>query len=156
MTTTVLVARVLFAICFSGSVCYCVVSIKRISERDACIVNLRTIVAAKGGYGLEFGNVNQEVDPTNLNLYIRGGWTSIICPSGGKYNMGLVTQDKEDPGNWFQSPRCSVHGSAKNLFHETFPRDVYILMTILSFLMAISIFLGNRSRGESGTNGKRR
>ena len=74
------------------------VKAREVSQRNACINNLRQIEAAKREWALEYNKANGDL-PTKQDLlpYI-GQWP--VCPSGGTYSINPI-------GN---PPTCSIPG----------------------------------------------
>jgi len=77
------------------------------SEEDKkilCHNNIRKIRTAKERFlqeNIDQLNEIEEITNEHLAPYIRGGFTSLICQSGGEYTIG----EKE------QKPQCSSHGT---------------------------------------------
>jgi hypothetical protein len=71
-------------------------------QRNQCIANLRLIYAAKQAWALEKNKTDTDT-PTEEDLlpYIKGG-VFPVCPSGGVYTIGPVSQ----------VPTCSIPGHA--------------------------------------------
>jgi TolA-binding protein len=69
-------------------------------QRNQCIANLRLIYAAKQAWALEKNKTDTDT-PTEEDLlpYIKGG-VFPVCPSGGTYTIGPVSQ----------VPTCSIPG----------------------------------------------
>ena len=114
-----------------------------VSKINACIENLRLIVSAKGSFRMvQHLPDNQEIKPSDISLYMKGGWSSRKCPSGGIYLPGLCGGDKDDPGDYPQSPSCSFHGYAKDLFRcNQPPSDLYFTISVVCFLIALIIIV---------------
>jgi hypothetical protein len=76
------------------------VKARHVSMENACINNLRQIEAAKNQWALEKGKTGGDVLTANdLTPYLAGGKFP-VCPDGGIYTIGAVTND----------PTCSVPG----------------------------------------------
>lgn len=76
-----------------------------ISSRKACILNLRTISAAKAQWALvENKGVADSPTASDLATYmgVRNGL--LVCPAGGSYRIGRMDQD----------PTCSIPGHSLN------------------------------------------
>ena len=74
-----------------------------VSQRNACINNLRQIDAAKNQYALEKGNANgTALTEDDIKPYIKLDADGNLpkCPSGGKYTIGKVGEN----------PTCSIPG----------------------------------------------
>jgi len=86
-----------------------------LEHRLACTNHLRMIACAKGSYGLESKLPRDErVLLGMISPLLKGGGQALRCPSGGQYDPGLFTGDKET-GDARQAPACSVHGSLDKL-----------------------------------------
>ena len=79
-------------------------------KRNACINNLRIIDSAKEQFAmanrLAEGAV---VQGPPIGAYIKGGWTAMKCPAGGKYTINPIGRN----------PQCPVPGhSLKAMIHH--------------------------------------
>jgi hypothetical protein len=76
-----------------------------VSQRNACINNLRQIDAAKNEFALEKGKKNGDpVTEADIKPYIKLDASGNLpkCPAGGKYTIGKVGE----------LPTCSIPGHA--------------------------------------------
>ena len=72
------------------------------STTKGCINNLRIIDSAKEQYAMD-NNVAQSGTisaTTDLDDYIKGGYSNVVCGAGGTYTMNAVGTD----------PSCSISG----------------------------------------------
>jgi len=72
------------------------------ARQGTCINNMRIIDSAilQNAFArnlTEGDNVARE----DISTYIRNGIDSLVCPTGGKYELGTVGTD----------PKCSIHGT---------------------------------------------
>ena len=72
------------------------------AKRETCSRNLQAIQSAKGS-----AQRNLKLDPeaapdaTQLARFIPGGFEKLVCPNGGKYDIGTLRKPA----------RCSIHGT---------------------------------------------
>ena len=63
---------------------------RRDAQRQACIMNLRAIDAAKEAWAVANHKKDEDpVDVAGVNAYLKGGKTP-KCPAGGTYDYGVV------------------------------------------------------------------
>ncbi|MBN1670226.1 MAG: hypothetical protein JXR37_04295 [Kiritimatiellae bacterium] len=73
---------------------------QRRSFRHACIGNLRQIDGAKEQWAMMYGVTNGTPTGEQLGEFIKGGWRTVVCPSGGEYRINPLGED----------PTCSIAG----------------------------------------------
>jgi RNA polymerase sigma factor (sigma-70 family) len=72
---------------------------------NACLNNLRMLEGAKDQAALEYRRrTGSEVTGEELSPYLKGGFESIRCPSGGQYTIARIGEPS----------RCSVHGALQS------------------------------------------
>ena len=86
-------------------------------RRTTCANHLAQIAGAKGSHGLENRLApGAPVSPKDLSRLLKNGWDGLRCSSGGRYEPGLFTGDKETGDAIMQRPwlaRCARnHGPA--------------------------------------------
>lgn len=120
------------------------------ARRMACRNNMAQVAGAKGGYGLENKLPRgQSVSPDEISPYLKHGWSGLVCPSGGRYDPGRFTGNKDD-GTVKQAPSCSIHGSLATLeaeqpeFSAQTNRVLMVsgVCAVVSLLMACFCFKG--------------
>lgn len=124
------------------------------ARRTTCANHLAQIAGAKGSHGLENRLApGTPVSPADLSRLLKSGWDGLRCPSGGRYEPGLFTGDKET-GDAKHAPSCSVHGSLAVL--ETtgrrpwiFPEEFSAGAVACCVLAAGVAILYLRDRGQS-------
>ena len=78
------------------------VKARDVSQRNACINNMRMIDAAKEQAAMGLGYKDgQTVTEQEVSPYIRRGFSGLVCPRGGRYAIKPLGQE----------PECSEHGS---------------------------------------------
>jgi len=83
-------------------------------DEAACINNMRQIEAGKASICLEQGiELGEPFPPEAVSGYIKGGWDSVKCPSGGKIEVGLANPTKVGKGSELHAPSCSIHGTVR-------------------------------------------
>ncbi|MDD5706949.1 MAG: DUF4190 domain-containing protein [Kiritimatiellae bacterium] len=75
---------------------------REITQRNACINNVRLIEAAKEQAAMEHNYKEGDTVPeTELSSYLTTGLSEMVCPAGGSYAIKPVGQE----------PACSIHGT---------------------------------------------
>jgi hypothetical protein len=70
-------------------------------SRTPCIKNLRVIDSAKEVASIKHGYKKGDAIPEeHFSVYIRGGFSTLQCPAGGRYV----------PHVYGEQPECTVHG----------------------------------------------
>jgi competence protein ComGC len=66
---------------------------RSVSEKTVCITNLKAMVTAKEAWGFE-NNKGLSDEPTYADLkpYLDKNQTESICPLGGKYTIGILSE----------------------------------------------------------------
>lgn len=60
-------------------------------DQKACLLNLLRIQAAKKAWGIATNQIPSAVPRAeDLSPFVRDGWRSIACPSGGSYSFGAL------------------------------------------------------------------
>jgi hypothetical protein len=78
------------------------VKARDMSQRNACINNMRTIHSAKEQAEMEHNYKDGETAPEQeVSTYVKNGFTGLVCPKGGRYTIKPVGEE----------PECSEHGS---------------------------------------------
>jgi hypothetical protein len=78
------------------------VKARDMSQRNACINNMRMIDAAKEQAALEHAYKDGETVPEEqASAYLKNGFSGLVCPKGGRYTIKPLGQ----------KPECSEHGS---------------------------------------------
>jgi hypothetical protein len=114
------------------------------TQLQTCTNNLRSIASAKGSYGLENKlPPGDRVAPGKISPLLIRGWQALRCPSGGQYEPGLFTGDK-DHGDVRHAPACSVHGSLARLDSASrgffaVPRPYFVLSLACIGLAAFAV-----------------
>jgi len=69
-------------------------SARKTAEDKICIANLKTIVHAKEQWGFDNGKKEtDEPDYNDIKPYLTRTQTQNICPIGGKYTIGPLSED---------------------------------------------------------------
>lgn len=121
------------------------------SRLQSCANNLHQIAGAKGSHGLESKlDPGSRITPEDISPFLIGGWQALRCPSGGQYEPGRFTGDKET-GDAQHAPACSVHGSLERLdaasrgfFAD--PRSYFVISIAciaLGALVVLACLVGN-------------
>ena len=75
---------------------------REMSQRNACIANMRMIVAAKAQVEAEKSYVPGDVIPEQeVSQKLPAGLTGLTCHKGGRYTLNPVGKE----------PACSIHGT---------------------------------------------
>jgi competence protein ComGC len=78
------------------------VKARDVSQRNACINNMRMIDAAKEQAAMEHNYKEGDTVPEKeVSSYLKSGFSGLVCPSGGRYTIKPLGQE----------PECSVHGT---------------------------------------------
>lgn len=93
-----------------------------LGQREKRLVTCRNAMAqiagAKGSHGLEHRLApGTRVSSQAISPLLTSGWEGLRCPSGGQYDPGRFTGDKET-GDVRHAPSCSLHGSLADLAHQ--------------------------------------
>lgn len=77
------------------------VKAREMSQRNACISNMRQLESCKEQAALEHGySDGKEITEQDVSSYLKNGFSSLTCPRGGTYTINPLGKD----------PACSTHG----------------------------------------------